>query len=52
MIPSGPDVGCWHLTDIPACAGECPLLGVKRTWGFESVMSVFDPKREWATFES
>jgi hypothetical protein len=26
-------------------AERCPLLGVKRTWRFQSVMSAFDPKR-------
>ena len=26
-------------------AWQCPLLGIKRTWRFQSVMSAFDPKR-------
>ena len=27
------------------CAQQCPLLGVKRTSRFQSLMSAFDPKR-------
>jgi hypothetical protein len=28
-----------------SCAHQCPLLGVKRTWRFQNVISAFDPKR-------
>ncbi len=32
-----PNVGKWHLADIPACAGLCPLSGVKQTmWAPDS----------------
>jgi hypothetical protein len=27
---------------------QCPLLGVKRTWQVQSIMSGFDPKRTLA----
>jgi hypothetical protein len=30
-------------------AEECPLLGVKQTWRFQSAMSAFDPKRTFGT---
>jgi hypothetical protein len=30
---------------------ECPLLGVKRTSGFQGVMSAFDPKRHDRPFK-
>jgi hypothetical protein len=37
-----------HLTAVLA-VNQCPLLGVKRTSPFQSVMSAFDPKRTWAS---
>jgi hypothetical protein len=36
------DVRFWHLADIGAVSGQCPLLGVKRTCRGPNAMSAFD----------
>jgi len=38
---------CTHKPDsqMPTCAAQCPLLGVKRTWRGLVSMSAYDPKR-------
>jgi hypothetical protein len=41
----------WPLADIPSCAADCPLSGVKRTWALALQMSAFDPKRTCQSFD-
>ena len=39
------NVRFWLKADIPACADQCPLSGVKRTSGSAFLTSANDPKR-------
>jgi hypothetical protein len=39
------NVRLWHLADIPACVGLCPLLALSRHPGLCRAMSAFAPKK-------